>query len=1570
MTLDDLYDCGLYLQAWRILEKEGDVRRLEGAKRVFAGRLVRHIGAPRLSDALLITAWRRDPADPNAFASYAHSVFTRRGAFHAWKLLRRAPVLRDPSPRVLSDLALLRAHIAATFRDFDLANAMLRDAESQDPDRPWLAVMRATVLEREDRVDEALAEARRSLEADPWYRPGVQSVAELLLTLRRDEEALELLRGAHRRIESLPLAWELATLEMELGLHADARDTFERAVQFAPVLEKEVKKALDACRADAAYLSGDVDRAAELAHGLEEPHYREFGNRLRSGARERVLLPVPFVRQNRATCVPATVASLTEFWGKPTAHLEIAEEICYDGTPHHSQRVWAEENGWFVREFTVNWESATSLLRGGVPFALTTAHPLGGHLQSVMGFDAARRTLLVRDPGSRWWREYDADGLFEAQRSTGPRGMVIALRSVDGPFPDAEAFDRFHELHRALARHDRPSAERAAAAIPSGTRLALHARRTIAAYDHDVAAIAKTTDDLLAMDPRDPLLLLTKLRTIRDLAGSRDALAFLRSACDAHPIFWREYGEELRDGNAREAKWWLGRALAVHPEDADAVFALAGILWEERRHDEATELYRFATCLEDKREQYALAYFLSARNDEALGFLKRRFEAFGAKSGFPGMTLARAHFESDATREGFEVLDAALRLRPEDPDLLLYAAEAHADVGNADRAKELLARAEPVARRGTWLYVAARIEPTKERWAEVARLEPFNLDAQRSYVEALGPAEGRAHLDDVVGRFPHHYGLQRLRIEGLDDAPAEEALRDFLVTHPDDLWARRERAWRLLMLGRAEESFAIPLPDTDAVSVALRGRILVVLGRRDEARAALRRSIELDVDHEPAIRWMLDLEPDLREFVAFLRGELLRQVPLGDGLLAYGELAKDRAALREMADRWPMRAAAWVAEIRGLVALDDAPEARRRAEEACRRFPLEARVRHAAGQAYRGTDEEVRLLREAARLAPGDAAVAIALSEALERRGEFDESRRVLSQAAARHPRNPYVLGSLADLEYKAGERETAIARLERALRADSSYLWGWRTLEQWAPEAGLPLARELGDPLAVARLSKDLDERLRALDEGLRIDPGSLAALDLKAVLLAEAGRHADAQAVCASSDSPMMRTRGAWVIAMKDDLDGAIEDLERVVKEHDRYAPAWFLLSQWYRDRDDRDDYLRAASKAVDLEPQEARYRYELAEARLRKGGRFGAKSDLARAIELDPTYGNAALYLFDLEFEDDELDKAERALSCLKTHHPDAPPVRLREIRLALRRSEYDLAEARLRDFAFLSGEDIRGTLDDAVDAFAKSGVSSRADAVLLEAVDSAGAHPWVAWVWAARRGAWGTWGEVRRKLASLASRGRKEMWSLAAAAYLESLGNVEGAWRVRWFLWKHEAAVRRHVHSWGSAGFALYACGLRRRAIRWLSDWKSRKDARPWMLSNLHMALLDVGEDAEASRVARAALELEPDGTALSFRLWAALDDACGGDADSARGRLRGVGVGDLTDDLRELFHLARGVVLAREGKFDEAAHQLRVGESHAQGVRGPAWRRAVRRAWRAAGRARGGFIGWWWRLRFF
>ena len=70
---------------------------------------------------------------------------------------------------------------------------------------------------------------------------------------------------------------------------------------------------------------------------------------------------LPPVQVKEPPPAPATLTAISRYWNMPAEHLQVAEEICYNGTPNYHERRWAKENGWFTREFTITETSAAAV---------------------------------------------------------------------------------------------------------------------------------------------------------------------------------------------------------------------------------------------------------------------------------------------------------------------------------------------------------------------------------------------------------------------------------------------------------------------------------------------------------------------------------------------------------------------------------------------------------------------------------------------------------------------------------------------------------------------------------------------------------------------------------------------------------------------------------------------------------------------------------------------------------------------------------------------------------------------------------------------------------------------------------------------------------------------------------------------------------------------------------------------------------------------------------------------------------------------------------------------------------
>ena len=461
----EAYADGRYLDAYACGRPLGPVQNWPGTEgRVLAGRLIAHLGAERLSWAIRLRAYRSDPthADAQYYALWA--VLSTRSPWKAWRLAQEIHTGEEPprhfDSRQWADWLAIRARLFATFRDFDAADACIRQALEVAPQSPWIHVEHAGVLWAEDQYAQALEAALRSMEFKPWFRPAVQSAASLHVLLGDMAAGMRLLYEAAERLQCAQIWLQLASLHHEMQQPREALDALDCAERMMPLIEPKTAKGLILLRRDAHDRLGEREQAAAWALKLDKHFFdKELARHLNDPQRtgERKLLDVPFVRQHHVTCAPATLTAICHYWNKPADHLEIAEEICYDGTPWHSERQWVEDRGFVVREFRTTPQAARELVDRGLPFTLTTVNAANAHLQAICGYDTLRGVLLMRDPYIPHIGEMLADRMHEAYGATGPRGMVFvpqeeAYRLEGLDLPDQDAFDHYYNLQRALLK--------------------------------------------------------------------------------------------------------------------------------------------------------------------------------------------------------------------------------------------------------------------------------------------------------------------------------------------------------------------------------------------------------------------------------------------------------------------------------------------------------------------------------------------------------------------------------------------------------------------------------------------------------------------------------------------------------------------------------------------------------------------------------------------------------------------------------------------------------------------------------------------------------------------------------------------------------------------------------------------------------------------------------------------------------------------------------------------------------------------------------------------------------------
>jgi tetratricopeptide (TPR) repeat protein len=899
----DLYSRGLYRQAYEAAAAIGPFRTWTGTPaRLIGGRLAIQLGAPTLGRRLHLLAYRSTPAHPEAIYYHARYRMERFGPLATWSFMRKHPDWSDSPPELHSDWLALTAFIVARLRDFDRAERWLNRAESVAPDRPWTCIERSSVYELSDRLEDALAAARRSLQITPWFRPGVQSTGHLLLRLGRDREALEFLTEASTRLESGLVAAQLAALQNDLGHYADARATLDRYAELSPLMEPETAKWLAARRADTAYYLGEPAFAMEQTRLVQDDFYDAFAERLAQRGKAKSPVARPQDQDEHRTGLADSLAParkllqldltgspppsindlLARFWGQPLPNPGPDTPLPPDGLPDAAERQRAEQSGWIAREFSLSLPMAIELIRREVPFIITLVEAGFSQSRLCIGVDAVRGTVLLADGQERRPVEAPVAGLVERFTPFGPRCIAFVPASRPMKFDGLTLLDglereALYAVQKPLLVHDRSAACSAMARMEEkypGHQLTRFAELAIARHDAHPVKLLSCYDRLLALHPHESTWVLARAAVLRDLNRMPERAAFLEaegSGLGDEPLVAQSLAQVLLPNPHRqeEASWLLRRSVRNRPAAAAGYYLLATQWWEQRRFDDATEVYRFACTLDDREDQFAEAYFRATRATDQVPEAVRLFQQKAGRAAIPAPAPTRALYHAlmdrDEPEQAMAALDQAIKKlhdlvapKPEvaetsgrprkvsarpapvsvDPpavdsvvrsaiqqalgDLLLFRAECHVSAGRSAAGEADMAAARALVPAVVWLKAAGRITRIKPdltaagaHYLEVVKLDPLSIDAHRTLVGVLAETDGRAaartHLAQACQRYPHYHPLLKLRAEFLSgdaEADADRAILDLLDECPQDAWALRQRALVLADRKRLDEALA------------------------------------------------------------------------------------------------------------------------------------------------------------------------------------------------------------------------------------------------------------------------------------------------------------------------------------------------------------------------------------------------------------------------------------------------------------------------------------------------------------------------------------------------------------------------------------------------------------------------------------------------------------------------------------------------------------------------------------------------------------------------------------------
>lgn len=1499
-----------------------------------AARALRHLGDERGGDALLLRLARRHPAHAPAQTGLLRAMLANRGAYAYWCAAGARPVPTADAPSWRAERLCLQGLWLAELRDGDAALALQQEALALDANDPWLWVEHSYTLSRLDRPEAALEAGHQALRLHPGYRTALQQVAQMLWQLHRRDEAHALLEPALAETGSGSVAWQLFGMVADEQRHAQALALLDAVERGMPRAGARWAGLIAARRADCLLHLGQLSGAREQAGRVPGPgFYARLAQTLAEpdAVPHRVLLPVAMVKQHWMTCAPATLTALARFWGRDADHLDVAQAICYDGTPAASERAWAVQQGFAVREFKLDWDSTCALLDAGLPFALATQYVGSGHLQAVVGYDRLRRTVLIRDPSLPVHVEYEAEQLFDAQQPSGPRAMLMlppeAVPRLAGiVLPEAMAWDHAHELQAALQRHDRGAAlqalERLRLDDPDGDCL-LRSERLLAIYDGDEPRILQATDALLARYPRDGGLLLSRLTSLAEVQGQAAAQAQLRDIVEqGRPdtlMLCRWSAELAQDARCLpQALAVVRRALRQDGSNGRAWSELGDRLWQQGGARAALLPLRWASTLQPTQEWAASAYARGCRvagdAEQGLAWLRHRVQVWGDRSGAPAITLSEELESLQRGHEADAVLDAALLRRPDDTALRLHMAERHLRAQRLEDGAALLAGCvnahAPALLRLKALLLEAKgdFEAALAAVREAVSLEPLQLAHHRLLHRLLrrqiGDAAALAQWRLLTDAHPAHVGLQRLLYDALpDQAELVNRQLDLMhAHHPGHAWLQRERAVQASRQGRLDEGVALAeaaaaLAPEQAASHSV---LAYCHARRDGYAAALphlQACLRCDAEFDVAMARLLAAPSpqQARAAADFLAGELRRQALLGDGLLTFqaeagtGWSAEEiLALLQSLSAQWPGLWQGPVAAARQLRHLQRTDEALQLLSQACERFPQLPRVHleHALALQQAHRPEAAKAACSAAlALSPGwNQAVRLQVDLLGDHGRDWGEARRVLERAL--QDRSGWddadLIGLLGWVHEQAKQDGEALAQARRSLLLNPRAGWVWA------------LARR------VCERREALSDFDALIEEVVRSRPGDAEAWAVQAMR----GRD-DEQALDAAARALALEPRfeAVWEARFERLLRlGRHAEIERALGELPWPAPApaslrvWAARLQW-----ERGEHAEALVQMRGLREESPRdeelcvRQADWLDAQDDHDGYLAAAQDLMAIAPLDARshcyLGHA---LVKAGRSQDALEPLQQALRLAPGYAFAARQL----VQAARQANAPELAESALQ-MLWPHHSDVV-TACDGIEMAARAGQQAWAQAWLerLFELDEFETERCRAALAAWHDAGWGDalraqqrphvargGGPVGVALDWLARQERRSFWLAFIQAWrwqaqaqgphllralLRWLKDTDSRFSLHALIRRFEPALRADDDAWGETSYVLASMEEHRAVVNWLRDWRQRERPPLYAMGNLAGSLGVLGRWAELEDVVQTGLQRSPYNE--DFRLW--------------------------------------------------------------------------------------------------
>lgn len=1115
-----------------------------------------------LGDACLSAGQHRCAAEQYAAAVAAEGLPDEAGRLTALAELWRQRARIDRALPLYEQAVTLRPDeynlflLVRAYRDtrqFDRAEALLRQMQAVDPLSPEVVASLARVAADRGETEQAIELYRRAIwlqEAQAQETASTHlALAQTLFEANRLDEAQAEIEWALSLQPNNPATHKLqGDLHRTKGLPDQATAAYQRALQLDPS-QVAIYAALSEQYRQTGRQPDDVlalFRTAAQVTPDEATLYLGLGDQLQLRGDTRAAV----------AAYQAALALLDPYTPSPrVSHEAIGRGRAFA----YARLAGAHEDLGQVGPALNYYRAAVSADPASSWSAILLGNALRRH-NDVAAAEAAYRQAIRRDPASAEAYLRLAD-LVEAR---GDRLAADALRAQAGRAARHPADQDQQAQNRPGGSSSVPTTGLPASALASDESLSRDRARAYQATGRTEDAIRLFLQNIQerVADGASPSRL---ARTYKDLGDAYLTQEQLNQAVEAYrqAIALDGWWPGPRLGLARaltaqgkpvEARREIQTAVEVVPGSVEAQLALARALAEQGQAEQALTVYRAMARAHPGNTHANLA-------------------------------LARAWEERGRLDQAERSYTRALALAPGLPDAYVGLARLHIARSDDETAESLLRQAVEIDRRIVSAYIAL---------AEVAHRQGDRDQAVRWYDQllALGPHDRAATIDliDSLFRQGHIEKARKQAQQGVERWPEEGAFRLRLGRVLRTLGRYREAESALVQAARLSSTDSTPYAEL-AVLYRSEGRPTAAIAAYEQAIA--RQPTEESYALALGLAWAAQGQP--ARALAALKSAIVsasHPAPVYAALAAFHlqqgapELALEtlEQGIKRVGD-----------ESQLLRAVGDYHRSRaefERAEAMYQRalavHPNDPDAHIALGDFYlqRGRAEDaVDQYHQAAALERNTPADALALARAFQRSDQTVEATAYYSQALALAPTLPEAFAGLASVYQDAERWDEARAVYERGLAV--------------APNSGYLLTR-----YGAFLLRRDEKDRaLAVMDRAVRVSP-TVETFIARARLFVDLERAADAErdlqaALALEPGSTEALLALGDLSAAQDNLAGAAETYRQITKLTPGAAVGYLRLAKVASEQGDREEARRQFEAALKAEPDAAEPLARLGEA-----------------------------------------------------------------------------------------------------------------------------------------------------------------------------------------------------------------------------------------------------------------------------------------------------------------------------------------------------------------------------------